>query len=1192
MKTDLIPYKTTSQILQEGDWHTEKIHISSDSYKALREQANEHNLSLKAVLALTALLSLKTGLDLTDQETGEEITIFTKDYFSSIPLHSDSENTKFDNIFMDLCTELQHSIVSKTGKNVTSPHNKFLVILHENPSDLEVPEVTPSVLITITVAETLQIDWQVNRAFLSEERVKSLAETQNRLLHWTAKENLQQSVPDLLSEQKRKIRGEVNQTSAIIEPQLIHQAFFQHAKKHPLDIALYWEDNQSFQISYGELANTALKLARVLTNNGAQEESRAAIVLPKGSSQILAVMGILGSGALYIPIGVEQPAGRQEKIFKKAGVQFIVTDTATLLNFPHLKDLAKEQNIIIVNLDEISEVNPLEAPVSSNVQQLAYIIFTSGSTGEPKGVEITHAAAWNTIQDINTKFNVSASDKAITLSALDFDLSVYDIFGLLAVGGSLVLIKEEERKEASLWLHLVEKHQVTVWNSVPALFDMLLVMSTTENDLSSLRLVLVSGDWVGLDLKDRMIEKSSNCQLIALGGATEASIWSNFFPVNEVKQDWKSIPYGKPLSNQKYRVVNHMGMDCPDEVIGELWIGGKGVASGYTNNKELTASRFVTANNERWYRTGDLGRYWPDGNLEFLGRIDHQVKVNGFRIELGEIESALKTFPGVAQATAVVLSINQSAHLVAGIVGEKNLSTDTPNEVLSIVTASAVAKTEYKTQKQVVASFLYELLELSKHTKENAVNNTDNSSSNLPLPIQIIQLRAQLIKEMSIAPEQISVLDMWLNWMYAENVLTVNDGQLFFDTQTNPVTNNDSFFTGFKEKLKERKPLFRQILSNVVPSVALLDDQILSPEVLSTHDNGTLSGIERIAEKINQELSQSKKTIKVAILGGRTGVLTEKLLQAIHGDQIEFSVIDEGRAMVRSFTERLSESGYQVNGIELKHNQVPEEYWYHFDFVVSINTLHRFPEPDQGVFISSLLLNNGGRLLALEAELLMPAALISSGVIDRGFQHFNPQRSEVFSPMLNEKAWRNYFIKTGLTKVHAENIPDSSTILYDTGSPENRYQLKESTILSHIQTLLPPHMIPEKLAILPWMPLSANGKIDRKSFTELLRTIIEADVRKSMEDFEKPINEMEEGIAAIWKDLLALEAISRNDVFFEIGGDSLSATRFLTEVKKQFEVQLSLRELFGATLKDTAAKVQLEYLKLQQELQTMEIGEI
>lgn len=1188
MTTDSIHYKTISQLIQDGTWNTEKLHISQETWKAIRDQSKEYHLQPENILAFTAALSLKTWLDLPDQEAGEQMNIISKNDFFSVLLNP-SENIGWDQSFLKHCSDLNDSATSDFNKAQELLNHRFSVILHDGCSDFTIPIIASPVLIMIKVTEDVQIEWHIHSEFIKEERVKSIANTQSYLLNWSSQENWQNPLPDLLNERERTIRTEANRTSAEIQPQLIHQSFFQHALQHPEDIALYWEEGNTAQMSYGELANKALKLSRALVDNGAGQNSRTAVVLPKGFPQIIAVMGILGSGSLYIPIGVDQPSERQKKIFKKADIEYIVTDSSTLAEFPHLNNLAQEQHITIINLDELSEVVPLEAPVNSGTDQLAYIIFTSGSTGEPKGVEITHSAAWNTIQDINTRFSVTASDRALAISALDFDLSVYDIFGLLAVGGSLVLIREEDRKEASLWVQWVEKYNVTLWNSVPALFDMLLLSSSSENNLSSLRLVLVSGDWVGLDLKDRLIERSENGQLIALGGATEASIWSNFFLVNEVNPNWKSIPYGKPLANQKYRVVNHLGMDCPDGIAGELWIGGKGVASGYTNNEELTHSRFVTSDNERWYRTGDLGRYWQDGNLEFLGRIDHQVKINGFRIELGEIESALKTFPGVAQATAAVISIHQSAHLIAGIVGEKAaLTEETESDILTA--ASPAAQSGYQLQKQVVANFLYELLDLSNHTMKGT-NDSDLLLSEPALPSMITALKAEIINEMGIAPEQTPVVDMWFNWLHEENILTEKEGQLLF-AEPSTVDSDDSFLNIFRERLDERKPMLRQILSNTLPSVSLLDDDLLSPEILSTHDQSTLKGIECIAEKINHSANTSAKTLKIAILGGRTGVLTERLLQATQNNSIEYSVIDEGRAMVRSCTETLSKAGYQVDGIELKNNQVPEEYWYHFDFVVAINTLHRFPQPDQGIFISHLLLHNGGRLFAVEAGLLMPVALISSGVIDRGFQHFDPQRREVFSPMLNKASWKNYFLKTGFTKVLSEEIEDSFTLVYDTQCPENRPQVKETQILSHIQTLLPPHMIPEKLIILPWMPLSANGKIDRKSFTGLVKTMIESEVRKSTEDFEKPNGKMEEGIAEIWKELLALEAVGRNDVFFEIGGDSLSATRFLTEVKKQFEVNLSLRELFGATLKDVAAKVQIQHIKMQQELETMEIGEI
>ena len=154
---------------------------------------------------------------------------------------------------------------------------------------------------------------------------------------------------------------------------------------------------------------------------------------------------------------------------------------------------------------------------------------------------------------------------------------------------------------------------------------------------------MLSGDWIGLDLPERVAELTQTCEFIAMGGATEASIWSNYQNVSlPLPENWKSIPYGHPLKHQAYRVVDEFGRDCPYWVEGELWIGGYGVAKGYRGDKELTEKKFVTDETGRWYRTGDLGRFWQDETIEFLGRQDQQVKIRGHRIELGEIEHAIQ----------------------------------------------------------------------------------------------------------------------------------------------------------------------------------------------------------------------------------------------------------------------------------------------------------------------------------------------------------------------------------------------------------------------------------------------------------------------------------------------------------------------------------------------------------------------
>ncbi|RKG77514.1 AMP-binding protein, partial [Corallococcus terminator] len=265
----------------------------------------------------------------------------------------------------------------------------------------------------------------------------------------------------------------------------------------------------------------------------------------------------------------------------------------------------------------------------------------------------------------------SSSDRVLALSELGFDLSVFDIFGLLAVGGSLVLPEPALTRDPSHWEELLRRHSVTVWNSVPATVVMLASHLQGRVPPPSLRLCLLSGDWIPLSLPDQLRSLWPSLLLISLGGATEASIWSIFHPVDSVRPDWKSIPYGTPLTNQRFHVLDELLRPVPDWVPGHLFIAGSGLALGYWRDEPRTQASFIThpRTGERLYKTGDLGRYWPHGAIEFLGREDFQVKVNGFRIELGEIEAALALHPSLREA--VVTAVGEpgaSRRLVAHIV--------------------------------------------------------------------------------------------------------------------------------------------------------------------------------------------------------------------------------------------------------------------------------------------------------------------------------------------------------------------------------------------------------------------------------------------------------------------------------------------------------------------------------------------
>ncbi|HKG23636.1 MAG TPA: amino acid adenylation domain-containing protein, partial [Blastocatellia bacterium] len=299
--------------------------------------------------------------------------------------------------------------------------------------------------------------------------------------------------------------------------------------------------------------------------------------------------------------------------------------------------------------------------VSSSSDGLAYIIFTSGSTGEPKGVLVSHRSVVNVIDWVNTNHSVGPGDCLLFVTSLCFDLSVYDIFGALAAGATIRVASGSELRDPKRLVDLICDEGITFWDSAPAALQQLAPLfpeSGSPERTGRLRLVFLSGDWIPLSLPERVRAVFPNARVVSLGGATEASIWSNSFAVETIRPHWVSIPYGKPISNARYHVLDRHLNPCPVGVAGELFIGGECLALGYTDAK-LTAEKFMPdpfcdSPGARLYRTGDRARYWADGNLEFLGRIDHQVKIRGFRIELGEIEVALSQHPAVREAVALV----------------------------------------------------------------------------------------------------------------------------------------------------------------------------------------------------------------------------------------------------------------------------------------------------------------------------------------------------------------------------------------------------------------------------------------------------------------------------------------------------------------------------------------------------------
>ncbi|MEV2250869.1 amino acid adenylation domain-containing protein [Streptomyces sp. NPDC050147] len=490
-------------------------------------------------------------------------------------------------------------------------------------------------------------------------------------------------------------RAAANDTAAPIPARTLSEVVEEQAVRSPDAVAVIAEDGQ---LTYAQLIAEAHRLARRITALGAATDTLVAVVLEKGYEQIAAVLGVACSGAAYLPLDPGWPDARRRSLLERCGVRVVVTT-------PELRDaLEWPMDVTAVTLadDEVRTADPGPLETAPRPQDLAYVIFTSGSTGQPKGVVIDHRGAANTVQDINARFRIGPADRVLALSALSFDLSVYDVFGILAAGGAVVVPSPRLVHDPAHWSDLTARHGVTVWNSVPALLQTWVDDRGQQGapEGSRLRLAMLSGDWIPVTLPDAIRAWYPDAEVISLGGATEASIWSVSYPIGKVPPEWVRIPYGKPLARQTLHVYDAELMPSPVWTVGEIYIGGVGVAKEYWGEPQRTAERFIRhpVTGERLYRTGDVGRYLPGGDIEFLGRNDFQVKINGYRIELGEIEAALLRRPGVREAVARVDTnpLTGRRHLVAYIVPATDPSAgEPPPEPAALRAALEEALPEY-----------------------------------------------------------------------------------------------------------------------------------------------------------------------------------------------------------------------------------------------------------------------------------------------------------------------------------------------------------------------------------------------------------------------------------------------------------------------------------------------------------------
>ena len=981
--------------------------------------------------------------------------------------------------------------------------------------------------------------------------------------------------PQLLPPRQLASIVAVNDTDAPLNQKTLHSLFQKQVAVRSQCPAVITPEQT---LTYEELHQLANNLGHQLRQLGATPNTLVAVIMEKGWEQIVAVLGILMSGAAYLPISPEFPEQRQWHLLVQGQVQLVLTQ-------PQLEpNLSLPEGIECLSLKQeelkAAQSNPIESVQTP--EDLAYVIYTSGSTGNPKGVMIDHQGAVNTILDINRRFGVGVDDRVLALSALEFDLSVYDIFGLLAAGGAMVIPEPApcRRKDPAHWLELINTHQVTLWNTVPALMQMLVehLSGITDKQVGDLRLALLSGDWLPVNLPSQIESLWSNIQVVSLGGATEASIWSILYPIEKVEPNCQSIPYGFPMDNQRFYVLNQWMQPTPTWVSGELYIGGIGLAKGYWQDEEKTKKSFIThpVTQERLYKTGDLGRYLPGGEIEFLGREDFQVKINGYRIELGEVESALKQHPAVKEA--IVNSYNNK--LVAYVVSELELASD----------IFEILDTDTRQAQQLWQS----LVESGNQQAQQDFSNVEferfsvfwDAMQRLYLNSVCVAFRQfgvfcqagekytleKLMSQCQIAPR-------YHKWLYRALKVLVTQGWLqeqgeIFESLTGlPEVKND--LSLIREELRKNLSWTEKEINWIIQPAEnlgnIITEKVHSAQIYAAQETSQIyqkafSFCHGICQEVMKGIVQSLhpgKELRILEVGAGYGSLTLHLLQLLPPKQTTYVFTDISHFFLQQAQDNFSAYPFvNYSLLDLNVDPVAQGYDLHsFDVIVAASVLHdtRYLERTMGYLRS--LLAPGGLMLILEETKFYSSFDLGMG-LQQGFDVFEDKSLRSDHPLLSRKQWQTLLADLGFESSAVLNLPGSipdflglDVLLAQGPLSVNKFQPER--LSQHLVEKLPRYMLPSSYILLEALPLTPNGKIDRKALpvTDTAKSRLER-------TFVAPYTPVEEQLAQIWSEVLGVSQVGIYDSFFELGGDSLVATRVISRIRDTFEIEFPLKDFF------------------------------
>ncbi|PHM53921.1 non-ribosomal peptide synthetase [Xenorhabdus sp. KK7.4] len=1001
-----------------------------------------------------------------------------------------------------------------------------------------------------------------------------------------------------------------------------HELFEDQVLIHPEKNALIFGTDS---LSYQSLNEQSNQLAHYLIQQGIKPDTLVALCVPRSLQAVVALLGILKAGGAYVPLDPGYPKARLQYMLEHSEVEFILTETQEVEKLPitQQKVICLDTDTIQLQLQQMPGVNITEneRPYPLTENNLAYVIYTSGSTGKPKGVMLEHKGWVNLALSQDVLFDVNSNIHVLQFASWSFDAMILEMSMTLAYGSTLYLISETQRRSPELMDELVEKHQITHAVLPPALLPHL-----NFDKWHSVSTLLLAGEAV---LPQIAVQWSQNRQLFNVYGPTECtSIVTTALLTDE------RITIGKPLPNVVMRVLDPEGNLVPMGVIGELHIGGVQLARGYRNSPEITEKQFIRdpfsspSTNEqenRLYRTGDLVRWTHDGQLDFIGRIDSQVKIRSHRIELGEIESVLSKHNALSSAAVIAYGQDEDKKLIAYVcpstewLGEKAIefNAHSVNNWTEIFDEQYRQPTMETTQKEDISEGV---------TAESDFGGWMNSYTEQPIAVaQMEEWLADIMKRIdSLNPHRLLEIGCGsglLLYRYAEQCESVvatdissevlnrhqhmlqQRGWSHVELRRGDALNSGTLHAGefdsvvinsvvqYFPNVQYLEKMFEQIIPALTTGGRILLGDIRNLDLLTAHAtaieqsrlNGQRIQVGSLANRIQRRLQQEPEFL-----------LSPTYFAQLPERHPEISRVD---ILVKRGVGNNEMMRYRYDVILHKRDENTGSLcersinWHNFDSLENLkNRLQAGTEETFGIsgipnarVKDEFVLAEGLRHWPANqvitppenASGFSPQALKQIQELESLLQYaeqcgyqcgvtWSQQQPDLLDIIFSRGELPPVLARTDYNQVHLANYPQISAINGELS------ELLESTLKQQ----LPEYMVPSLYIPLERMPLSLNNKVDKKA----LPVPNEDDLRR--QTYVAPRSEMEIKISQLWRKLLNVNQVGIYDNFFTLGGHSLQATRFISSIRNDLGIEVPLRSVFEhPTLEQLSQIITIHLLK-------------